>query len=130
MDNMADLKFVRSEAAFISLVFAVFACSASLVDDTRLSISESMDDGGMGMVYYERCVKPHGVWLHINSNSISALILQYISHANTQIAHVQCFILLSSFLCSVNCLPQAWILVGQAVRTGQDLGLHVSFGPI
>ncbi|KAJ6539127.1 fungal-specific transcription factor domain-containing protein [Mycena capillaripes] len=109
MDNVGDPGFVRSEAAFISLVFAVFACSASLVEDTRLSISESMDDGGMGMVYYER-----------------ALILQYISHANTQIAHVQCFILLSSFLCSINCLPQAWILIGQAVRTGQDLGLHRS----
>lgn len=56
----------------------------------------------------------------------SALILQYISHANIQIAHVQCFILMSSFLCSINCLPQAWILIGQAVRSGQDLGLHVS----
>ncbi|KAJ7507534.1 fungal-specific transcription factor domain-containing protein [Mycena galericulata] len=109
MDNIADPAFARSETAFISLVFAVFACSASLVEDSRLSISESPDDGGMGMVYYER-----------------ALILQYISHANTQVAHVQCFILLSCFLCSVNCLPQAWILVGQAVRTGQDLGLHRS----
>ncbi|KAJ7179341.1 fungal-specific transcription factor domain-containing protein [Mycena filopes] len=109
MDSMADPGFARSEAAFTSLVFAVFACSARLVEDARLSISESQDDGGMGMLYYER-----------------ALILQYISHANTQIAHVQCFILLSSFLCSVNCLPQAWILVGQAVRTGQDLGLHRS----
>lgn len=56
----------------------------------------------------------------------SALILQYISHPNIQIFHVQCFTLLSSFLCSINCLPQAWILLGQAVRTGQDLGLHVS----
>jgi len=54
-----------------------------------------------------------------------ALILQYISHPNIQIVHVQCFILMSSFLCSVNCLPQAWILIGQAVRAGQDLGLHV-----
>ena len=54
-----------------------------------------------------------------------ALILQYISHPSIQVAHVQCFILMSSFLCSVNCLPQAWILIGQAVRAGQDLGLHV-----
>ncbi|KAJ7781484.1 fungal-specific transcription factor domain-containing protein [Mycena metata] len=107
MDSMPDPGFARAQAAFTSLVFAVFACSARLVEDPRLSISESQDDGGMGMLYYER-----------------ALILQYISHANTQIAHVQCFILLSSFLCSINCLPQAWILVGQAVRTGQDLGLH------
>ena len=32
---------------------------------------------------------------------------------------------MSSFLCSVNCLPQAWLLIGQAVRAAQDLGLHV-----
>ena len=58
--------------------------------------------------------------------STRALVLQYISHSHTQSTHVQCFILMSSFLCSVNCLPQAWILIGQAVRVGQDLGLHVS----
>ncbi|KAJ3981533.1 putative fungal-specific transcription factor [Lentinula detonsa] len=109
MDNQQDHSLVRSETAFIALIFAVFACAANLVQDERLSMSGRTDEGGMGMIYYER-----------------SLILQYISHANTQTAHVQCFILLSSFLCSVNCLPQAWILVGQAVRTGQDLGLHVS----
>ncbi|KAF8164985.1 fungal-specific transcription factor domain-containing protein [Crassisporium funariophilum] len=109
MDNTHNLDVVRSETAFLSLMFAVFACAANLVEDPRLATSERHDDGGMGMVYYER-----------------ALILQYISHPNTQIAHVQCFILMSSFLCSVNCLPQAWILIGQAVRTGQDLGLHRS----
>lgn len=43
-----------------------------------------------------------------------------------QVEHVQCFVLMSSFLCSVNCLPQAWLLVGQAVRAAQDIGLHVS----
>lgn len=54
-----------------------------------------------------------------------ALILHYISHASIQVSHVQCLILMASFLCSVNCLPQAWLLVGQAVRSAQDLGLHV-----
>jgi hypothetical protein len=61
-----------------------------------------------------------------NGNAARALILHYISHASIQVSHVQSFILMSSFLCSVNCLPQAWLLVGQAVRTAQDLGLHVS----
>ncbi len=56
----------------------------------------------------------------------SALILHYISSASMQVEHVQCFLLMSSFLCSVNCLPQAWLLVGQAVRAAQDIGLHVS----
>ena len=55
----------------------------------------------------------------------SALILQYISHTSMQVEHVQCFLLMSTFLCSVNCLPQAWLLVGQAVRIAQDIGLHV-----
>ncbi|KAF5370087.1 hypothetical protein D9758_001267 [Tetrapyrgos nigripes] len=109
MNNVTDRHLARTETALISLVFSVFACAANLVQDDRLLVSGRPDEGGMGMVYYER-----------------ALILQYISHANTQVAHVQCFILLSSFLCSINCLPQAWLLVGQAVRTGQDLGLHRS----
>ncbi|KAJ3503856.1 hypothetical protein NLJ89_g8242 [Agrocybe chaxingu] len=109
MDNQSNVDLIRAEPAFMSLVFAVFACAANLVQDPRLATSERQDDGGMGMVYYER-----------------ALILQYISHPNIQVAHVQCFILMSSFLCSVNCLPQAWILIGQAVRAGQDLGLHRS----
>ena len=60
MNNTQDLHLVRAETAFISLVFAVFACAANLVQDPRLSTSERLDDGGMGMVYYERCVLPYG----------------------------------------------------------------------
>lgn len=125
MDNSHNLDVIRSETAFLSLLFAVFACAANLVQDSRLSTSERHDDGGMGMVYYERYVVVYAAEASIDLG-IRALVLQYISHPSTQIAHVQCFILMSSFLCSVNCLPQAWILIGQAVRTGQDLGLHVS----
>ncbi|KAF9221902.1 hypothetical protein BS17DRAFT_796729 [Gyrodon lividus] len=108
MGRRGDTSFIQAEAAFISVVFAVFACAARLVDDPRLT-GDRPDDGGMGMIYYER-----------------ALILHYISHASIQVLHVQSFILMSSFLCSVNCLPQAWLLVGQAVRSAQDLGLHRS----
>ncbi|KAJ3523020.1 hypothetical protein NM688_g8792 [Phlebia brevispora] len=109
MDHTNDANLARAETPFIALVNAVFACAAKMVDDPRLSAGEGLDDGGMGMVYYER-----------------ALILQYISHTSMQVEHVQCFLLMSSFLCSVNCLPQAWILVGQAVRIAQDIGLHRS----
>lgn len=56
MDNTHDHVLARNETAFLSLVFAVFACSAHLVDDPRLTTSERHDDGGMGMVYYERYV--------------------------------------------------------------------------
>lgn len=102
MDHTHDVPLVRSSTPFIALVFAMFACASRIVEDVNLS---GLDDSGME--FYER-----------------ALILHYISHASIQIAHVQCFIILSSFLCSVNCLPQAWLLVGQAVRMAQDLGLH------
>lgn len=54
MDNNRSLDVVRSETPFLSLVFAVFACAANLVEDPRLSTSERHDDGGMGMLYYER----------------------------------------------------------------------------
>ncbi|KAF9246983.1 fungal-specific transcription factor domain-containing protein [Melanogaster broomeanus] len=108
MGRRSDTAFIQAEAAFISVVFAVFACAARLVNDPRLT-GDFPDDGGMGMIYYER-----------------ALILHYISHASIEVFHVQSFILMSSFLCSVNCLPQAWLLVGQALRSAQDLGLHRS----
>lgn len=54
MENIGDATFARSQTAFLSLVNAVFACGAKLVDDPRLSTSEGLDDAGMGMVYYER----------------------------------------------------------------------------
>ena len=54
MDNIHDIALARTETAFMSLVFAVFACAAQLIEDPRLSTGGSLDDGGMGMVYYER----------------------------------------------------------------------------
>lgn len=54
MDNTRDIDLARKETVFICLVFSVFACAAQLVDDPRLSAGENPDDGGMGMVYYER----------------------------------------------------------------------------
>jgi len=54
MDNVRDPALARSQAPFMALVFAVFACAARLVDDPRLSTGPSLDDGGMGMIYYER----------------------------------------------------------------------------
>jgi hypothetical protein len=53
MDHKDDQHLARSQTAFIAMVFALFACSAQLVEDPRLK-GEREDDGGMGMVYYER----------------------------------------------------------------------------
>jgi hypothetical protein len=53
MDNTHDPHVARGETAFLCLLFAVFACAAQLVNDPRLN-TENRDDGGMGMVYYER----------------------------------------------------------------------------
>lgn len=54
MANKENPSIARTEAAFMALVFSVFACAARLVDDPRLASGENLDDGGMGMVYYER----------------------------------------------------------------------------
>lgn len=54
MVNKSDPTIARSEAAFTAVVFAVFACAARLVEDPRLVSGDTLDDGGMGMVYYER----------------------------------------------------------------------------
>lgn len=53
MQMRDDADFLDSEAAFTSIVFAIFACAARVLSDARLS-SDTSDDGGMGMVYYER----------------------------------------------------------------------------
>jgi hypothetical protein len=66
MDNSHNLDIVRSETPFLSLVFAVFACAANLVQDSRLSTSERHDDGGMGMVYYERYVVVYSEPAHLS----------------------------------------------------------------
>jgi hypothetical protein len=34
--------------------------------------------------------------------------------------------LMAAFQASVNAMPMAWLLAGQAIRVAQDLGLHVS----
>ena len=58
-NNKSDASYANKETAFLSLVNAVFACAAKLVDDPRLSGGEGLDESGMGMVYYERYVAQH-----------------------------------------------------------------------
>jgi hypothetical protein len=53
MDHKDDQHLARTQTAFIAMVFALFACASQLVEDPRLR-GEKEDDGGMGMVYYER----------------------------------------------------------------------------
>ncbi|KAG8858883.1 hypothetical protein FRC20_011924 [Serendipita sp. 405] len=98
---------------FVAVVFAVFTCAARFLDDPRIKSEHYMDPRGTAMIFYER-----------------AMMLYIIDHTSTQLAHVQCFALLSAYLASLNRLPQAWLLVGQAVRTAQDLGLHRSPKPL
>lgn len=56
MEHKGDANLARSQTAFLALLNALFACAAKMVDDPRLSAGDGLDDGGMGMVYYERYV--------------------------------------------------------------------------
>ncbi|KAG9085781.1 hypothetical protein FRC06_003455, partial [Ceratobasidium sp. 370] len=122
VDKLSDRKLMDDNGAnsypgFTSLVFAVFAVAARLLVDPRIvrprpfGAEDTVDEAirPTALVFYER-----------------SMMLHYIGQTVTQLAHVQTFVLLSSFLASINCLPQAWLLCGQAVRTGQDLGLHLT----
>ncbi|KAG9078622.1 hypothetical protein FS749_009329, partial [Ceratobasidium sp. UAMH 11750] len=116
-NKLMDDNGANSYPGFTSLVFAVFAVAARLLVDPRIvrprpfGAEDIVDEAirPTALVFYER-----------------SMMLHYIGQTVTQLAHVQTFVLLSSFLASINCLPQAWLLCGQAVRTGQDLGLHRS----
>jgi hypothetical protein len=54
MDSKDDHLVARTEAPFLSLIFAIFSCAAQLVQDPRLTLGDRLDDGGIGMLYYER----------------------------------------------------------------------------
>lgn len=58
MDHVGDVSFAQEHTAFSSLVFAVFACAARIIDDDQLRSYDTGDDGGAGMMYYERSVSP------------------------------------------------------------------------
>lgn len=55
--QLMDDNGLSSDPSFVSCVFAIFACAARFVDDERLIERVSAEEGGMGMVYYERCVQ-------------------------------------------------------------------------
>lgn len=56
MDNTNDIQTVGIDTAFVALAFAVFAVASRFLDDPRLSTGKA-DEGGMGMIYYERCAE-------------------------------------------------------------------------
>ncbi|KAF8761802.1 Fungal specific transcription factor domain [Rhizoctonia solani] len=119
LDGHGQLRWIGGSSTLSLIeafhIFAVFAVAARITTDPRIvrpppfGALDSVDDTirPTALVFYER-----------------SMMLYYIGQTVTQLAHVQTFVLLSSFLASINCLPQAWLLCGQAVRTGQDLGLH------
>ena len=53
MDNTHEPHAVGIDTAFVALTFSVFAIAARFLDDPRLATGKG-DEGGMGMMYYER----------------------------------------------------------------------------
>ena len=53
MDNTHDPQAAGIDTAFVALTFSVFAIASRFLDDPRLATGKA-DEGGMGMIYYER----------------------------------------------------------------------------
>jgi len=53
MDNTHDPQAVGIDTAFVALAFSAFAIASRFLDDPRLATGKA-DEGGMGMIYYER----------------------------------------------------------------------------
>jgi len=53
MENTPDPHAVGIETAFVALTFSLFAIASRFLDDPRLATGKA-DEGGMGMIYYER----------------------------------------------------------------------------
>ncbi|KAH7324529.1 fungal-specific transcription factor domain-containing protein [Stachybotrys elegans] len=88
---------------FLSVFFAVCACSASLIPSNSSSTSFS------GLEYYEK-----------------ALLVHFSLVGEASLERVQCLALLSMCCAGWNTLSTSWNFAGQAVRAAQDLGLHLS----
>jgi hypothetical protein len=59
-----------------------------------------------------------------------AQILHYTTLKDVNLHQIQCLTLMAAFQASVNAMPTAWLLAGQAIRVAQDLGLHVRISAI
>lgn len=98
MDNTHDPNSVGIDTAFVALTFSVFAVAARFLDDPRLSTGKA-DEGGMGMLYYERCAG--GIHLPAPGNEAEILQLQrphltihisraYSTHSRSSVHPVGC----------------------------------------
>lgn len=68
MDNTHDPQAVGIDTAFVALAFSAFAIASRFLDDPRLSTGKA-DEGGMGMLYYERYAE--GVHFRIRETRLS-----------------------------------------------------------
>ncbi|KAL7418376.1 hypothetical protein Q5752_006834 [Cryptotrichosporon argae] len=119
MDNVDRGEREGYSAGALSVVFAIFALGERVLVGSRAWQRERRrapsDDSGetvlpgeaeAGVIWFERAQV-----LHWTDKQVS-------------IEQVQCLTLLAAFQASVNAMPMAWILAGQAIRIAQDIGLH------
>ena len=55
--HLMDNNGAGDEVGFNAVVFAVFACAARFLDDSRIKSAHYMDPRGTAMIFYERYVK-------------------------------------------------------------------------
>lgn len=103
-EALATAAVSGTDSPFMSVLFAVFACATGL-----LPREPGTPSTFKGLKYYEY-----------------AYLLNIASTGHGFIEQVQCLALLSLCTAEWNTLAQSWKFAGSAVRSAQDLGLHVS----
>ncbi|KIY71796.1 hypothetical protein CYLTODRAFT_418512 [Cylindrobasidium torrendii FP15055 ss-10] len=103
-----------TDTTFLALLFSVFACGACI---GRKKGKAQNDSNGSPTIFY-------GVNYYE-----SAQTLFWMSSGQSKLEHVQCLILLAVCNVTWNTLAQGWLNTGQAIRRGQDLGIHRSPRP-
>ena len=53
-----DNEGAGEKPGFVAVVFAVFACAARFLDDSRIKAPNHSDSRGTAMIFYERRVLP------------------------------------------------------------------------
>ncbi|KAF5597499.1 transcriptional regulatory [Fusarium subglutinans] len=94
------------DTGFVSIFFAVCACASSL------TAPDGNHSSFPGLEFYEK-----------------ALVLHYATTGQATKSRVQCLALISMCCAGWNTLSTSWNFSGQAIRAGQELGMHLEVAP-
>ena len=110
------------DAGFAGVFYAVMAAAAPLIQQENpvfIDLDEKYSHENISSHFYNQAI--HFLNRSQRTRSDRTGIVQ---------EHIVAFGLLSMYLSETGSQADAWVMIGRAIRLGQDVGLHVSYLPV